>query len=123
MGQLAAFLTSPAVAPGTPAPPSAPQIAFATPDVTTPELAGIFRIFHPEADPVATPQADTATAAAVPLPQPPPGAGDRALRGRNHHPGGCPPLTAGCRCKPFTRRKKRRDNEFAAYCRLRPALL
>ena len=73
MGQLAAFLTSPAVAPEAPPAASGPQIAFATPDITTPELAGIFRIFHPKADPTSTPGpaatvAPTA-AAAVPMPR------------------------------------------------------
>lgn len=74
MSQLAAFLTAPAVAPGTPD-VSEPQIAFAAPDLSTPESAGIFRIFHANADPVSTPapasQAPalpSASASAVPLP-------------------------------------------------------
>lgn len=83
MGELAAFLTSPTVAPAAAPAASGPRIAFTTPDITTPESAGIFRIFHPEADPVSTPEpatmaattvAPTMTVAAVPLPRrrPPP---------------------------------------------------
>jgi hypothetical protein len=78
MGQLAAFLTSPAVAPETPAAPSGPQVAFAAPDITTPESAGIFRIFHPKADPVSTHEApatvDARASTTVPVPRrrPPP---------------------------------------------------
>lgn len=70
MAELATFLTSPAVAPGTPD-TSGPQIAFALPDVSTPEAAGIFRLFRPNADPVLTPAPEalsTAAAGSVPLP-------------------------------------------------------
>ncbi len=68
MDELAAFLTSPAVAPGTPD-TSGPQIAFAVPDDSTPEAAGIFRIFHPVADPVPAPAAASAAEGpSVPLP-------------------------------------------------------
>ena len=55
MTQLAAFLTSPAVAPGTPD-TSVPQVAFAAPPGSSPEAAGIFRISQPATDP-APPQA------------------------------------------------------------------
>jgi hypothetical protein len=78
MGELAAFLTSPTVAPAAAPAASGPRIAFTTPDITTPESAGIFRIFHPKADPVSTPEPATTAAitaaAAVPLPRrrPPP---------------------------------------------------
>ena len=72
MDQLAAFLTSPTVAPEAPPAASGPQIAFAAPDITTPESAGIFRIFHPKVDPTSTPGPATTvaptTAAAVPMP-------------------------------------------------------
>lgn len=69
MTQLAAFLTSPAVAPGTPD-VSGPQVAFAAPDDSTPEAAGIFRIFRPDADPVSAPAPASKTAAGpVPLPR------------------------------------------------------
>lgn len=51
MDQLAAFLTSPAVAPSAPA-ASAPQVALIGQDDTSPEAAGIFRIFKAHADPV-----------------------------------------------------------------------
>jgi hypothetical protein len=49
MDQLAAFLTSPEAAPGNTATP----IAMAERTASSPEAAGIFRIFHPHADPVA----------------------------------------------------------------------
>jgi hypothetical protein len=66
--QLAAFLTSPEVAPSTP--DSAPRMVVAgTPD-TSPEAAGIFRIFQPHADPASTEGAEPA-AAAEPVPLPP----------------------------------------------------
>ncbi|MEJ2624095.1 MAG: hypothetical protein P8Z80_06015, partial [Pseudolabrys sp.] len=52
MDRLAAFLTSPTVAPAAAPAASGPRIAFTAPDITTPESAGIFRIFHPKADPV-----------------------------------------------------------------------
>lgn len=49
MDQLAAFLTSPDVAPGA----ASPQVALAAvPPASSPEAAGIFRIFQPHADPV-----------------------------------------------------------------------
>jgi hypothetical protein len=72
MDQLAAFLTSPAVAPGT-----QPQLALAAvPPASSPEAAGIYRIFHPHADPLsaddAPPPADNAvvTPASVGVPLP-----------------------------------------------------
>lgn len=73
MDQLAAFLTSPDVAPGTPVPAGSPQIALGM-DESTPEAAGIFRIFRAQADPVAGRTAQAPAAAAdngdvVPLPQ------------------------------------------------------
>lgn len=69
MDQLAAFLTSPEVAPGTPdAEPQ--QVAFGLPN-STPEAAGIYRMFQPNADPA---QGETVEPATVPLPpkRPPP---------------------------------------------------
>ena len=70
MEQLAAFLTSPAVAPGIPPPASDPQVAMAEPQESSPEAAGIFRLFHPLADPVPAVAAEVATddADLVPLP-------------------------------------------------------
>lgn len=59
MDQLAAFLTSADVAPGT-APAEAAQVAFTGPGDTSPEAAGIFRIFRPQADPVDAKGADPA---------------------------------------------------------------
>ena len=50
MDQLAAFLTSPEVAPGTPN--AEPRLALATTQESSPEAAGIFRIAHPNADPL-----------------------------------------------------------------------
>jgi hypothetical protein len=71
MEQLAAFLTSPAVAPGT-APAAEPQIALADLGDSSPEAAGIFRIFRPQADPISTasaePSAENETEP-VPLPR------------------------------------------------------
>lgn len=72
MDQLAVFLTSPEVAPNAPA--AAPVMAAAAPgDValigardSSPEAAGIFRIFAPQADTAPPP------GAAVPLPRPRP---------------------------------------------------
>ena len=49
MDQLAAFLTSPEVAPGTP--DGGPRMALAAARESSPEAAGIFRIFRPNADP------------------------------------------------------------------------
>ena len=121
MAELATFLTSPAVAPGTPD-TGAPQVAFAVPDVSTPEAAGIFRIFHPEADPVSVPaqrrrQRGRPRAAAAP----PPGVRYRGFERRNRDPGGRPALTPPRSVHPA--RKKPRDNDFKPYCRFPPALL
>ncbi len=54
MDQLAAFLASPAVAPGTPAPaaPTATPIAMLGQHDTSPEAAGISRIVQPQTDPL-----------------------------------------------------------------------
>jgi hypothetical protein len=51
MEQLAIFLTSPAVAPGTSPPMGEAQVAMAQ-SQSSPEAAGIFRIFQPVADPI-----------------------------------------------------------------------
>ncbi len=70
MTELAAFLTSPAVAPGTPD-TSGPQIALAMPDPSSPEAAGIFRVFQPSPDPapaLAPTNESTSAAGATPLP-------------------------------------------------------
>jgi hypothetical protein len=53
MDQLAAFLTSPEIAPGT-APAAEAQVATAGPAESSPEAAGIFRIYRPQADPIPT---------------------------------------------------------------------
>jgi hypothetical protein len=71
MEQLAAFLTSPAVAPGT-TPSTEPQIALADTSDSSPEAAGIFRIFRPQADPISTASAEPSgedEAGPVPLPR------------------------------------------------------
>lgn len=52
MEQLAAFLTSPEVAPGTAPPPTEAQVASATPRESSPEAAGIFRTSSPRVDPL-----------------------------------------------------------------------
>ncbi len=69
MGKLAAFLTGPEVAPGAPA---GPRVVAAAPNTSSPEAAGIFRIFRPLADPL--PAREAAAGGAVPLPprRPPP---------------------------------------------------
>lgn len=70
MAELATFLTSRAVAPGTPD-TGAAQVAFAMPDLSSPEAAGIFRVFRPNADPVPAPAPEamsTARTDAIPLP-------------------------------------------------------
>ena len=76
MDQLAAFLTSPDVAPSTATPAGESQIALGL-DQTSPEAAGIFRIFRPHADPIAgrtaqAPAAPAADSGAIPVPQPGP---------------------------------------------------
>ena len=71
MDQLAAFLTSPEVAPSTPNVSSEPAILLVGLPDFTPEAAGIFRIFHPNADPA--PSESEAPSAAVdsgPVPLP-----------------------------------------------------
>jgi len=65
MGELAAFLTSPAVAPKSAA---APKLASAAPDAP-PEAAGIFRIFRPRADPLPAEELEATPDSAVPLPR------------------------------------------------------
>ncbi|HXZ22422.1 MAG TPA: hypothetical protein VEH78_06630 [Pseudolabrys sp.] len=52
MEQLAAFLTSPEVAPGTSPPPTEAQVALADHYESSPEAAGIFRMSTPLADPI-----------------------------------------------------------------------
>ncbi len=67
MDQLAAFLTSPEVAPGTP--DGAPQTVAFGPANASPEAAGIFRISQPNADPMPNEDAEPADGAnPVPLP-------------------------------------------------------
>jgi hypothetical protein len=61
--QLAAFLTSPEVAPGTP--DAAPQAVAFGQQNSSPESAGIFRISQPNADPEPS---DTANTGLIPLP-------------------------------------------------------
>ncbi|MBI3705533.1 MAG: hypothetical protein HY244_17180 [Rhizobiales bacterium] len=74
MEQLAAFLTSPEVAPGTPVAATAPQLILVGERGPSPEAAGIFRIFRPQADPVAavskqTPAGGDGKAGEMPLPR------------------------------------------------------
>ncbi len=69
MRQLAAFLTSPDVAPSTP--DRGPRMALAGNDDSTPEAAGIFRIFRPVTDPAAIDAAATPVSSG-PVPLPPP---------------------------------------------------
>ncbi len=79
MDQLAAFLTSADVAPGTSAPafPAPAPVALIGQRDPWPEAAGIFRIFKPQADPLPETEGAAAAAAvgktaAVPLPRPRP---------------------------------------------------
>ena len=62
--QLAAFLTSPDVAPGTPTPANEPRLALIGDRDSSPEAAGIFRISQPNVDP----QESSAGPSGVPLP-------------------------------------------------------
>jgi len=67
MEQLAAFLTSSEVAPA-----AEPQIALVGASDSSPEAAGIFRIFRPQADPISTASAEPSgedEAGPVPLPR------------------------------------------------------
>lgn len=68
MGELATFLTSPDVVPNAPA---GAKVASAAPKASSPEAAGIFRIFRPRADPLPTEEGEAAPASAqaVPLPR------------------------------------------------------
>jgi hypothetical protein len=73
MDQLAAFLTSPDVAPGT-APLAEPQVALLPgANDSSPEAAGIFRISRPQADPISTASAEQSSeddeTGPVPLPR------------------------------------------------------
>jgi len=73
MEQLAAFLTSPAVAPSTPIAAGEPQLILVGERGPSPEAAGIFRIFHPQADPIPAVSADAPAGAgdsANPMPLP-----------------------------------------------------
>jgi hypothetical protein len=64
MDKLAAFLTSPTVAPAT-----SPQLALAAvPTASSPEAAGIFRIFHADADPLSAKAPAPADGIVVPMP-------------------------------------------------------
>lgn len=66
MDQLAVFLTSPEVAPSTP--DSEPRMVLAGTRDSSPESAGIFRLFQPNADPAPIEAAQPAAAGPVPLP-------------------------------------------------------
>jgi hypothetical protein len=69
MDQLSAFLTSSDVAPGTP--DSGPRLALAGAPDSSPEAAGIFRIFQAKADPAPADSSEVPVAAGpVPLPRP-----------------------------------------------------
>ena len=63
MDQLAAFLTSPEVAPGTP--DTEPRLVLATTQESSPEAAGIFRIARPNADPLPAGQSPDKAAVAA----------------------------------------------------------
>lgn len=69
--QLAVFLTSADVAPGMPVASAEPKIVLiGNQDTASPEAAGIYRIFRPQADPMPAETADIpADNSAVPLPR------------------------------------------------------
>jgi hypothetical protein len=74
MEQLAVFLTSPEVTPAAPEPAREPQVATVGTRDSSPEAAGIFRIFRPEADPAPAMTAEAPAVApesidSVPLPR------------------------------------------------------
>ena len=72
MDQLAAFLTSPDIAPGTAPAAAEAQVALSGPNEASPEAAGIFRISRPQADPISLDTAesqDADSAEPVPLPR------------------------------------------------------
>ncbi len=78
MTQLAAFLTSPEISPGGSAPSGEAQLVLASTQDSSPEAAGIFRIFQAHADPVPEeaaggPAAAEPVADEVPLPRRRPG--------------------------------------------------
>jgi hypothetical protein len=61
MDQLAAFLTSSEVAPGTAPSPTEPQVAMTKPDESSPEADGIFRVSHSQAESAQTDTPDAAS--------------------------------------------------------------
>jgi hypothetical protein len=72
MEQLATFLTSPEVAPGAPVAATEPQLILVGDRGPSPESAGIFRIFHPLADPIAAvskPAGGDGKAGEMPMPR------------------------------------------------------
>lgn len=73
MDQLAAFLTSPEVAPNAQVASGPDQVTLIGQQDSTPEAAGIFRIFQANADPAAVPVPDSSDASdlpqTVPLPR------------------------------------------------------
>jgi hypothetical protein len=70
MEQLAAFLTSQDVAPGTAPSVVEPQVAAADHNESSPEAAGIFRVFQPVADPVQAVGAEATPDDTDPVPLP-----------------------------------------------------
>jgi hypothetical protein len=74
MDQIATFLTSTEVAPGTPMAGGPAQIVMIGDRDPTPEAAGIFRIFKPQADPAPEAEGTGPEASATPLPRPRPNA-------------------------------------------------
>jgi len=86
MDQLATFLTSPEVAPNTPVAAAPPQVALIGQRGSSPEAAGIFRIFKAHADPVPTEIAQA--------PEPPDEAARPAIAGPVPLPRSRPPVAA-----------------------------
>ena len=95
MAELAAFLTSPAVAPGTPG-TSAPQVALAVPPPLHPGSRRYFPHFPPQCRPGLGPGASRGQRRRGPVraaAAPPPGARHRGFGRRNRDAGRLPPLT------------------------------
>ena len=119
MDQLAAFLTSPEVAPGTP--DGEPRMALAATRESSPEAAGIFRIFQANADPAPVNDSDMPAATAT-APCRCRRAGRptcRSSRPGSHRPACRKALISASR-SPV---QKLRDNESDSYCRARRRLV
>jgi len=87
---------------------------------SSPEAAGIFRVFQPVADPVQAATAETTTDESdpVPLPRRRPATSAALIGARDPDACGFQPLVGDS-----SFRQKLRDNDLHPYCRALPALL